>query len=139
MRYLVLIAIVAAALALWVRIAPSSPGKWHIALDPAQDPSALCGLNSICTVIDGGKEAFERLYIAAQTTEKTQVLAGSAREGHVTLVTRSALMAYPDYATLHLHPASGKIVIFSRSRFGLRDFGVNKARVDGWLSSAGLS
>lgn len=51
-------------------------------------------------------------------------------------VQRSALMRYPDFVSLEVRPAEGgsTVLVYSRSVFGIRDFGVNRARVEGWLA-----
>ena len=62
-------------------------------------------------------------------------------EGLVTYVQRSRLFGFPDYVTVRFVPAgafedgtpASTLVIFSRSRLGQSDFGVNKKRVTSWL------
>ena len=56
-----------------------------------------------------------------------------------TYVQTTALFAFPDYITVKaVSVADGSgLVIWSRSRFGASDFGVNKARIDDWLAKLG--
>ncbi len=58
--------------------------------------------------------------------------------GHVTFVQRSAVFGFPDYISVRFLPAGDRsqstLSIFSRSRFGQSDFGVNQARVERWLA-----
>lgn len=66
-------------------------------------------------------------------------LAGSLDELHVTYVNRTLLMGYPDYISVKAVETEGgsALVIYSRSRFGKSDFGVNKSRIDTWLAQMG--
>lgn len=53
-------------------------------------------------------------------------------------VQRSWLMRYPDTVTVRFVPlADGRstLAVFSRSHYGRKDFGVNRARVDAWLDA----
>ena len=56
--------------------------------------------------------------------------------GQIELVQRSALFRFPDRITVEA-VAAGKgksaLAIYSRSKLGYRDFGVNAARVTAWL------
>ena len=52
-------------------------------------------------------------------------------------VVRSALLNYPDLVTVQALPAGetgATLVIWSRSVYGRRDFGVNKKRTEAWLA-----
>ncbi len=53
-----------------------------------------------------------------------------------TYVQRSALLGFPDTISaqfLAAGAARSSIAIYSRSRYGYSDLGVNKARIDAWL------
>lgn len=66
------------------------------------------------------------------------VVAGSVAEGWITYVQRSSVLRVPDYITIKfiaLEGGASTVVIWSRSRFGHGDMGVNQARIDGWLSN----
>ena len=54
----------------------------------------------------------------------------------MTYVTRSALWGFPDYTSVKVVPdgAGSVVTIFARARFGESDIGVNRARVERWLS-----
>lgn len=55
-------------------------------------------------------------------------------------IQRSAIMQYPDLITVRyvrLTEETSTLYIYSRSVFGYGDGGVNKARVEGWLSALG--
>lgn len=68
---------------------------------------------------------------------------GAGMEGIVTFVQRSAFFGFPDYISVRFvaagsfedgSPAS-TLVVFSRSRLGESDFGVNQKRVNAWLTA----
>jgi uncharacterized protein (DUF1499 family) len=53
------------------------------------------------------------------------------------VIQRSAFFRFPDRVTVDVLPldgASATLAIYSRSRYGRRDFGVNRARIDAWLA-----
>ena len=55
----------------------------------------------------------------------------------VEYVQRSRLFRFPDVITVQLVPLGpnrSTLAVYSRSRYGRRDFGVNRRRVDAWLA-----
>ncbi len=57
-------------------------------------------------------------------------------------VQRSRWMRFPDTITVRFLPLEdgrSTLAIYSRSHYGRKDFGVNKARIDGWLDALGGS
>lgn len=121
-----------AGFALWVRVAPTDPGRWHV--DPA-------------TVADPRSPNFARVdrLVGAAPAEVAAAIADRARaegavriagdDGFGTWEARTRLMRYPDYVTIRLLPeGSGtRIIALSRARFGYGDGGVNAARLRRWL------
>jgi len=129
MKLVVVLIIAVIAFAIWVRVAPSHPQRWNVALDEPQDRVLAHG---VVRIVPGGEKYFGELDKIIRDTERTSHLAGTLEEGMVTYVTRSKLWGFPDYATVWV---SGQdLVIHSRLRFGGGDTGVNRARVDNWLS-----
>jgi hypothetical protein len=131
-----------AAAAVWVRAAPSDPAVWHV------DPDLVTERGSYNSFLmrDGGdapalrlnappSEVAEQLEATILSTPRTVRLAGDA--GFGTYVTRSALWGFPDYVSVRVKPdgAGSVVTIFSRARFGQSDLGVNRARVERWLST----
>jgi uncharacterized protein (DUF1499 family) len=58
-------------------------------------------------------------------------------DGQIEAIQRSALMGFPDWITaqpINLGENQASICVFSRAKFGMRDFGVNEKRVLAWLS-----
>ena len=124
-----------AAFALYVRLAPSDPARWHKA-PPDLPVGDSAGLNSFVAVRGGDREILERLIQIAEATPRTERLAGSADEGMITLISRSRLWGFPDYTTIRLEGQT--LTVYGRARFGQGDMGVNRARVEGWLAAAGI-
>jgi len=72
------------------------------------------------------------------TQPNTLVVDGLAETLWITYVQRTPTLKMPDYITvkfIDLEDGKSTIAIYSRSRFGYGDMGVNKARVDMWLQS----
>ena len=67
------------------------------------------------------------------------MVAGDPASLMITYVQRSAIIGFPDYITVKALelPDGSALAIFSRSRFGSSDFGVNEARVVAWLKESG--
>ena len=124
-----------AAFALYGRLAPSDPARWHKA-PPDLPVGDSTGLNSFVAARGGDREILERLIQIAEATPRTERLAGSVDEGMITLVTRSRLWGFPDYTTIRLQGQT--LTVYGRARFGQGDMGVNRARVEGWLAVAGI-
>jgi uncharacterized protein (DUF1499 family) len=58
-------------------------------------------------------------------------------EGQIEAVQRTALVGFPDWITampVDLGEGRASICVFSRSKYGIRDMGVNEKRVRLWLS-----
>jgi uncharacterized protein (DUF1499 family) len=117
------------ALGAYIRLAPSDPADWHIA-PQAETNQDLQG--GVLRVVETGPEGLAALDAIARNAPRTTVLAGSVGEGRITYITRTKIIGFPDYTTVQ---QDGDVLrIHGRLRFGRKDFGVNKARVDGWLA-----
>ncbi|WP_425043917.1 DUF1499 domain-containing protein [Primorskyibacter sp. S87] len=125
----ILLAVVVVVLG-YIRLAPSDPVEWHVA--PKGDESRDYG-RGVLWVIETGPDGLEKLDEIAQSTPRTTVLAGSVSEGLITYVTRTPTMGFPDYASAQQD--GNTLKIYSRSRFGRSDFGVNRAKVEGWVDA----
>lgn len=113
------------AFAAYVRLAPSDPSRWHIAI-PNEGDLDLAG--GAVRIVSNSPDVFERLIKLMSKLPRTTVLAGTIDEGHFTYITRSKLMGYPDYTTIE--QSDETIKIFARPRFGKSDLGVNAARLE---------
>lgn len=139
-----LCALVVLGFAVYVRVAPSDPARWHVS--PATDAAPDCTIRAergaaraACLVPQAAADALARLDAIALATPRTTRLAGSVEEGRITWVTRSRLGGFPDYTTAEVRddmgdgPAGARLDVFARLRFGGDDLGVNAARLTGWL------
>jgi uncharacterized protein (DUF1499 family) len=60
------------------------------------------------------------------------------QSGQIETVQRTALVGFPDTVTalpVDLGGGKASICVFSRSRYGIRDFNVNETRVRAWLAA----
>jgi len=146
---LAIVTAVVAAFALYVRLASNDPAVWDV------DPLTLAKptkSNHFLVRSDSGDStgkvyettpqdllaAFDAVAVAAP---RTTMLARSVVSGQITYVTRSALWGFPDFTTVKAvqDGRGARLVIFARSRFGVSDLGVNRARTEDWLSKLRLT
>lgn len=132
MTFVYLILAIVVAFAAYVRVAPTNVAKFHRLTEFTADVDEESGVKR---VISGDESTMAKLDTIAQATPRTQVLAGSASEGFVTYITRSAGFGFPDYATVRLDGET--IKIHSRLRFGRSDLGVNGKRIKAWIDALG--
>lgn len=122
----------ALGLAGYIRLAPSHPARWHrpiaenLRFGPPGVVLALKG-GALLRLVGNDLAGLNRLVLA---DDRSELLAGSVKEGRLTWVTRSAFWGFPDYTTTELRP--GGVYIHARLRFGVGDRGVNAARLRDW-------
>ncbi len=124
MKLLLLLLVLVMVFAAYIRLAPSNPERWHVDPSDAIDP----GRGGVLHQVTGDLAAFDAIIQAAP---RVRVLAGSVATGHITYVTRSRGLGFPDYITVK--QVGPDLVILSRLRFGRSDLGVNAARLFRWL------
>jgi len=130
MIFIWLIAIAMLGVLAYVRLAPSDPEVWHVTPKVEADKTFRNGATRRVLTGGGGLKKLETI---ALTEPRTEIFAGSSESGMITFVSRSRLVGYPDYTTAM--QVGEDLLIYARSRFGRRDFGVNAARVDGWIDA----
>ena len=131
MRWVVIAVLVLAALGLgYIRLAPSEPARWHVAVPGDADVDVPGGA---VRVIAAGPEALAAAANYMQDLPRTRLLAGSVAEGRLTYVTRSLVFGFPDYTTLE--HADGRLRAHARLRFGYSDMGVNRRRLEGLVAA----
>lgn len=131
----------------YIRLSPMDPGVWHV--DPAV--AERTGKPNDFLVAEGGDrpaiavgdspvDILTRLDAVALAEAGVTRLAGSPEAGRVTYVQRTRLMGYPDAISVSATPeGEGALLqVYSRSRYGQSDLGVNRARVERWLDALGL-
>lgn len=93
--------------------------------------------NAYSPVYDVGVEALEKIvtqYILSRP--RTKALESDAEKNQYIYVQRSLIFRFPDYISveyLSLDSHKSTLAIYSRSKYGYSDFGVNKRRVQKWL------
>ena len=134
------LALLVLGFALYVRLAPSDPARWHVA--PAAATRDDCTVEqgegdarAACLLAIPAPEVLARLDAIAMATPRTTRLAGSPEDGRITWITRSALWGFPDYTTAEAAPdgTGTRLTVHARLRFGRSDMGVNAARLRDWL------
>lgn len=144
MIVLYIFAAVFVAAALAARFAPADPAKWHVAPKDAPDPGEggvkMVG-DAAPTFDDTPKAVLARLDRIAMATPRTVRFAGSVEKGMVTYQTRTFFWGFPDYTTVAAvgMTSGSRIAAVARLRYGKRDFGVNKTRLEGWLATLGAT
>ena len=124
----------------FIRLAPSEVADWHVKPDQAEPVGLYRDIGQftgVYTVEDDGQARLAHLDRLARATLRTKLLAGSVEDGHLTYITRSLVMGFPDYTTASLHRTkTGETVlrIHARLRFGIDDMGVNEQRVRDWAT-----
>ncbi len=82
-------------------------------------------------------ELARRFRAVAIAEPRVTPLAEAAGGLQFELVQRSALFRFPDTISVEVLPlaeARSTLAIYSRSRYGHSDFGVNRKRIDRWLA-----
>lgn len=133
-----------AAVMLYIRYTPTDPAAWHVDPRAATRPDTP---NSWLIRPVGGDAAAPEFALAAPelaalvdaviaAQPRTHPIAGSVEAGHITYVTRTPIMGYPDYVSVRVFAtATGAgLAMFSRSRFGHSDLGMNRRRLDDWMA-----
>lgn len=130
----------------WVRLAPHDTSRWH--LDPRMATRPDTPNFHLLRMGDGDAPAplfdmppaalAERVHAVA-TADGATLLAGQVADGHMTYLSRSRLMGFPDYTTVLIEPAGDGSMLtgFARARFGHSDMGVNRARLERWIADIG--
>lgn len=127
------------------------PAVWHV--DPLSEPQAIKphsfrlappGLTTEVVDMPAPVYTANPTLMAkafddfVRSQNKVDRIAGSPEEGWMTYVQRSARWNFPDYISvkfIDLNGGKSTIAIYSRSRFGHSDMGVNEARVKTWVGS----
>ena len=138
------------AVAVWMRAVPDDPAVWHV--DPraaertgrpndwllAPEGLTTAAPDAIAAVhpVPPG-ELMARFDAVAMQAPRTRRIAGGPEALTATYVQRSRIFGFPDYVSVRALTAAGgsALVVWSRSRYGHGDLGVNRSRVEAWASA----
>lgn len=150
---LVIVLVVVAAVFLRIALAGHDAKVWHVEPGEASGcsspncffmaPQGTPGKRIDAASAVYGVPAYEmaQAFAAFALAQRdTQVVAGTPEGLHMTFVQRSPRLRAPDYISVRfvdIDEARSTILVFSRSRFGYSDLGVNAERVKSWIG--GLS
>lgn len=79
-------------------------------------------------------QRLKEVALAGPRVELVETAEGGLR---MRLVARSRIFRFPDLVDVEVLPVDAgrsALSIYARARYGYRDFGVNRARIDGWLA-----
>lgn len=111
----------------WYRLTPDSA--------PAERDAERDGTAPVFTAdVAALSAAFDAVALA---DDRVEVISGSAADGLVTYMQRSAFFGFPDFVSVTFVEVSGgsSLAIFSRARDGKSDLGVNEKRVTRWVEA----
>jgi uncharacterized protein (DUF1499 family) len=150
LKTLVILALLAVAgFMIYVRVTPSDPALWHV--DPRAIPKPdrpnhwlIRPAGGDARPPDYALEAPElaRIVDAVVTAQpRTQRIAGAVDSGHMTYLTRTLLIGYPDYVSIRVYATEmgSSLAVFSRSRFGQSDLGANRKRMEKWMAAIDMA
>ena len=112
-----------------VRTLPTDPARWH---QPVRGDENADYDGAALRVLEAEPDHLQRIDDIAMGWPRTKRIAGSVEEGRITYATRTFWIGFPDYTTVEY--TDGKLKLFARLRFGQKDFGVNRSRVESWVS-----
>ncbi|WP_322892574.1 MULTISPECIES: DUF1499 domain-containing protein [unclassified Yoonia] len=121
----------------YVRLAPTDVARWHqlAQVDSPGDLAEAGGFRAARRINGDAGEVLAALDRIALATPRTTRIAGDVGEGMITYQTRSQIWGFPDHTTVAVQ--GDLLVIYGRLRFGGSDMGVNRARVQDWLTQLG--
>ncbi|MGY6703391.1 DUF1499 domain-containing protein [Roseinatronobacter sp.] len=135
---------VAASIMGYVWLAPSDPARWHEDPRLVARPSSpnfylvrMVGGDAMPQVFQMGAQDLATRLDAIARADGGKLIGGSVASGHMTYLTRSPVMGFPDYTSIMIEPAGdgAMVLIFARARFGHSDMGANRARTDRWIKA----
>jgi uncharacterized protein (DUF1499 family) len=83
-------------------------------------------------------QVLDALKRVALAEPRTTLLAEDRKARQISLVQKSKTFRFPDFITAEAVPQAGgqtALAIYSRAKYGIRDFGVNRARIERWLAA----
>lgn len=78
-----------------------------------------------------------RFRTVALAEPRVRVLEDERKQRQMVFVQKSKLFRFPDYIdvlVIDLPEGRSTLAVYSRARYGIRDFGVNRRRIEDWLA-----
>ncbi len=104
-------------------------------------PEGLCGNAAPHAVSPRYTKSASDLMTAvksvAMSEDRTTVVEEAMEQQHVVFVAKSKIFKFPDFIDVKAvdnGDGTSSLAIYGRAKLGYRDFGVNRKRIDGWLS-----
>jgi len=125
----------------YIRLAPDDVALVHVAPPRGATPEAPVieqgGALFVADFNTPPQQMWQMVQQVVLSTPRTKYLAGSAKAGMITYVTRSLVFGFPDYTTVTVAPngQGSRVTLFGRLRYGRSDFGVNAKRLRGWVKA----
>jgi uncharacterized protein (DUF1499 family) len=118
------------------KLTGTRPRNYFIAAPAAFGPSApdLESPHFTC----GAARLYTLLRQIALAQPRTKLLSEAPEEFHMTFVQRSKYWRFPDDIVaeiIALENGGATLMLSSKARYGMEDFGVNKRRVKRWLAA----
>ena len=83
-------------------------------------------------------QVLDALKRVALAEPRTTLLAEDRAARQCAFVQKSKMFRFPDFITAEAVPLAGgqtALAIYSRAKYGIRDFGVNRPRIERWLAA----
>ena len=130
-----IVAVLIAATAIWVRVAPFDARRWHV--DPADAPEQRPGAYKAQLEVPemSPEDALALVQAIAEGSPRTKQLFGTVQEGRISFLTRSRFWGFPDVTSVAAAPAGDqtRVTAYGRAAIGGYDWGVNRARLASWF------
>lgn len=142
--FLLLVGAAAVMLFVYVRVAPSEPARWHEDPRLVTRPNTpnfylvrMVGGDAMPQVFQRSVQDLAKALDAIARADGAVLLAGSVESGHMTYLTRTRVVGFPDYTSILIEPAGegAMLLAFARARFGHSDLGNNRARLERWIKA----
>ena len=133
-----------------INLSGHDPARWHVDPSTARPsgkpnehlvapPGTTAAPTDAQTRLysESPRDLLARFDAIARTQPRTKLVAGDLDGLMITYVQRSRIVGFPDYLTVKAVAGEGGagLIVWSRSRYGRSDFGVNRARVEAWLAT----
>ena len=129
-----------AGVMIYVRFTPTDAAMWHV--DPRAIPKPAKPNNWLIRPVGGDArpphyraevaDLVAAIEAAVDGMGDMTLIAGNAQIGHLTYISRTTWMGFPDFTTFRVYSTDEGVsfAAFARARFGHSDMGNNRARLE---------